>query len=121
MKLSIINGTWSLQSLDGYVHLTVLPRRAPGAGTTEVTLRAEPMPALAIRPEEILDGSPVQAWVWDGSTEAAHRIIPNVMKAVRVRLTRSAPDSQRGQRWREGVLASLFPGTAAAPGMTRQA
>lgn len=121
MKLSIINGTWNLQSLDGYVLVTVLPRRALGAAATEVSLRAEPMPALAIRPEEILDGPPAQAWVWDGSTDAAHRIIPDVMKAVRMRLTRSTPDGERVRRWREQVLESLFPGAAAAAALTRQA
>lgn len=121
MKLSIINGTWNLQSLDGTVHLTVQPRRASDGAATNVTLRAEPMPALVIHPESILDASPVEAWVWNGSTVEAHRIISRVMKAVRIRLDPGGRESARVRAWRERVLSSLFPGSSSAEGVSQQA
>lgn len=110
MKLSIINGTWNLQSLDGHVQLMVLPRRSADAAATQVTLRAEPMPALVFDPEKILVNAPVQAWVWDGSNDGARRIIPQLMSAVRSKLERSAAGQSRANIWRRGVIASLFPG-----------
>lgn len=109
MKLSIINGAWNLQSLDGYVQLLVLPRRSAEAAATQVTLRAEPMPALVFDPETLLVDSPAQAWVWDGSQEGARRIIPQLMSAVRSKLERSAAAPSRAGDWRREVLASLFP------------
>lgn len=121
MKLSIVDGIWQLQSIDGSVFLTVFPRRGLETAATEVTLRSEPMPALVIHPEGILEESPVQAWVWDGSTAAAHRIIPEIMSAIRARLTRSAPEAHRVRAWRERVLHSLFPDARLTAGLTRRA
>lgn len=109
MKLSIINGTWNLQSLDGSVQLLVLPRRSADASATHITLRAEPMPALVIDPEEILVDTSVQAWVWDGSQEGARKIIPQMMLAIRSRLERPGSSSPRVTAWRTRVLESLFP------------
>ncbi len=118
MKLSIVNGVWNLQSLDGAVRLSVLPRRSSEAAATQVTLIAEPMPALRIYPEEHLAEMSVQAWVWDGSPEAAHRIAPHVMAAVRARLAPAAA-TERAQAWRQNVLRSLFPSAVGEAGFSK--
>lgn len=110
MKLSIVNGVWILQSMDGVVRLSVLPRRALDAAATQVTLIAEPMPALVFHPEQHLGETPMEAWVWDGSPEAARRIAPHIMSAVHARLSPPAA-STRAQAWRRTVLGSLFPGS----------
>jgi hypothetical protein len=112
MKLSIHTGIWNIQSLDGTVHVLVYPRRALEGAATKVVLRAEPMPALVLEPEGLHGSGPVEGWVWDGSPAAARAIVPQILAAIRQRLSATTAATPRARQWRARVVASLFPGAS---------
>lgn len=109
MKLSIINGKIILDSADATVRLTVLPRRACEGDQTRIVLRADPMPAMTLQPEQDEAAEPLQAWVWDGTLAGAQALAPKLLSAVHKRFSSATTTSIRTLHWRKSVLESLFP------------
>lgn len=102
----IDEGRWTLTTRDHEVHVTIRPRRAVAGEKTRLYLRAEPMPLLDLSPEDF-GGEPVEAWVWDGTPEAARSIVERCLGALSQRLRPEEARSKTAMNWRMRVLESL--------------
>ena len=111
MDLFINNGVWRIESADLKVEVTIVPRRSESGEPTRLLLRSEPSPMLTLTPEG--DTSPL-GWVWDGTTEDAHRLLDKAMVALRVQLDPARAPSETARRWRQRVIRSLFGDEASA-------